>query len=64
MVNYFNKIKRNIIKLLDLEHDECYEDHKDKDGICYGLVGGTKWTDDLAEQCIGCKHHTFLIRKE
>lgn len=64
MNNCFNVFKNNIIKLLDLDNDKCYENHKNKDGICYGLVGGTESTDYLAECCIDCKHHTLLIRKK
>ena len=60
----FNKFKEKIVKMLDMDNNECYENHKNENGICYGLVGGTKSTDYLAEHCIGCKHHTFFVNKE
>lgn len=37
----------------------CYEEHKNKDGICYGLVGGDCHTDYLQYACIGCPYYTY-----
>ena len=52
------KFIKSIKSFLDLNNDRCYEEHKNNDGKCYGLVGGTKSTEYLSESCIGCDHLT------
>jgi hypothetical protein len=56
------KLVEKIINIFDLRNDACFEEHKDEDGKCYGLVGGSKSTDYLSEHCMSCKHHTLLIK--
>ena len=36
----------------------CYETYKNKDNICYGMVGGDKFSDYTCYSCIGCPYHT------
>ena len=50
-------------KFFDIGNDRCFEEHKNADGICYGLMGGDRNTDYLAETCVSCKHHTMFCRK-
>ena len=53
--------------LFDVGNDKCFEEHKNADGICYGLFGGDSNTGYLSETCIGCEHHTMppeICRKE
>lgn len=52
-----------IRKFLDVRNDRCFEEHKNADGICYGLMGGDWSTDYLAETCVSCKHHTMYCGK-
>lgn len=44
--------------------DKCYEEHKDSQGKCYGLLGGDRSTDYYAECCVGCKYLTIYLPKE
>ena len=41
----------------------CYENYKNKDGICYGMVGGDKFSDYTCYSCIGCPYHTLFYSK-
>lgn len=50
-------------KFLDIGNDRCFEEHKNADGKCYGLMGGDWSTDYLSETCVSCKHHTMYCRK-
>ena len=46
-------------KFFDIGNDRCFEEHKNAEGICYGLMGGDRNTGYLSESCIGCKYHTM-----
>lgn len=60
-----------IFVILHEPRDKCFNDRAkeglvSKDG-CQGLVGGTKWTGYLQEQCIDCPYYinnTIEINKD
>lgn len=35
--------------------NKCYEENRNKDGTCYGLYGGDRYTEHLQYGCIDCK---------
>ncbi len=59
MVKDENEFKK-IIDALDIGHHKCYEEHKTKEGKCYGLSGGDSNTCFLNYACVGCKYLTML----
>lgn len=40
---------------------KCYEENGNKDGTCYGLYGGDRYTEFLQYSCIGCKYWRCCI---
>lgn len=40
--------------------DNCFSEHKDDDGKCYGLYGGDSWSGNRCYKCMGC-HHLSLV---
>lgn len=42
--------------------EECFNEHKNDQGICYGLYGGDKFSDNLSYSCIDCPYHTPFVR--
>ena len=43
--------------LFDFNNDKCYLEHRDKYGVCHGLVGGGSDSCYLASDCMDCKHY-------
>ena len=41
---------------------KCYDEHGNKDGTCYGLVGGDRYTEYVQYGCIGCKYWQYCER--
>lgn len=41
---------------------KCYEEHGNKDGTCYGLVGGDSFTGQVQYGCISCKYWRYYER--
>lgn len=42
----------------------CYKIHRNSDGVCYGMYGGTIKTDFLEESCIECPFWTCYVLKQ
>lgn len=49
-------------------YEYCYTDMEHKGiaamGCCSGVVGGTRATEYLSEQCVSCPHLVLIERKE
>ncbi len=43
--------------------EQCYNEHKNDKGICYGAYGGDSHTEYLSYGCIGCPYHTPYFRE-
>lgn len=43
--------------------EQCYNENKNAEGICYGVYGGDSYTDHLSYACIGCPYHTLYFRR-
>jgi len=41
--------------------EACFNEHKNDKGICYGLYGGDKFSDNLSYSCIDCPYHTPFV---
>ena len=50
--------KRNATK-----RKKCYEEHGNKDGTCYGLVGGDRYTEYVQYGCISCKYWQYYKKR-
>jgi hypothetical protein len=46
-----------------ITREECFEMYKSTDGKCYGVVGGTRYTDYLSEYCVDCPYHTMIVKE-
>lgn len=62
-MNLINRIKNWFIVKLDLNNDKCFKEHG-KNGVCYGVMGGTSWTCYVDEHCIGCKHWKCYVGQD
>ena len=57
------KIFKKIMDFIDWDHRRCYNEREDEGvaifGLCSGLVGGSKETNHLQEDCVNCRylHH-------
>lgn len=40
---------------------KCYEENGNKDGTCYGLYGGDRYTEYVQYGCIDCKYWQCYI---
>ena len=43
--------------LFDFNKNNCYLEHRDKYGVCHGLVGGSNNSCYLSSDCMDCKHY-------
>jgi hypothetical protein len=54
------KAFKKMLDAIDIGNHKCYEEHKTKDGKCYGLTGGDKNTNFLNYGCVGCIYLTMI----
>lgn len=45
--------------LYQVHQQKCYEENGNKDGTCYGLVGGDKDTEYVQYGCINCEYWRY-----
>lgn len=53
----------HFIETFMITREECFEMYKSTDGKCYGVVGGTRYTDYLSEYCVDCPYHTMIVKE-
>lgn len=42
---------------------KCYEEYGNKDGTCYGLFGGDRYTGYVQYGCINCKYWQYYEKR-
>ena len=40
--------------------DKCFEKHKNKNNICYGMYGGDNWSENHSYECMDCPHLSII----
>ena len=58
-MNVLKDIVNRAKKRNDTTRKKCYEENGNKDGTCYGLVGGDKDTEYVQYGCINCKYWLY-----
>lgn len=60
-MNVLKSIVNRVKKRNVATRKKCYEENGNKDGTCYGLYGGDRYTEYLQYGCIGCKYWQCYI---
>lgn len=62
-VNVLKGIVNRVKKRNTETRKKCYEEHGNKDGTCYGLVGGDSSTGYIQYACISCKYWKYYAKE-
>lgn len=58
-MNVLKGIVNRVKKRNAATRKKCYEENGNKDGTCYGLVGGDRYTGYVQYGCINCKYWRY-----